>query len=68
MRMTMDELISQMNADSVIVRTHKSYIVNLYHVSGENGKEVYLDNGAKVPLSRGCKGAFQEKYFDFVRK
>lgn len=68
MRMTMDELISQVKPASVIVRTHKSYIVNLYHVSGENGKEVYLDNGTKVPLSRGCKAVFREKYFDFVRK
>jgi two-component system LytT family response regulator len=45
------------------VRSHRSYMVNLDRVSEiksvDGGREIFLDNGAKVPLSRSYREAFR---------
>ena len=42
------------------MRVHRSYIVNLAHVSGYARGRVYLDNGEYVPLSVNYRDAFRE--------
>lgn len=48
-------------------QSHKSYLVNLAHVK-RVGKEVLLDNGERVKLSRERKGEFEEKYLDYQER
>ena len=45
------------------MRVHRSYIVNLAHVSGYARGRVYLDNEEYVPLSVNYRDAFRE-YID----
>ena len=42
------------------MRVHRSYIVNLAHVSGYARGRVYLDNGEYVPLGENYRDAFRE--------
>lgn len=43
--------------DSEFFKSHRSYLVNLKHVSGYSKNEITLDNNEKIPLSRGRKSA-----------
>ena len=42
------------------MRVHRSYIVNLNHVSGYSRSRVMLDNGEYVPVSVNYRDAFRE--------
>lgn len=54
-------------ASQEFVKVHRCIIVNLRHVSKYNAKEIILDNGETVPISKSCAGEFKEKMFEFVR-
>ena len=54
-------------ASQEFVKVHRCIIVNLRHVSKYNVKEIILDNGETVPISKSCAGEFKEKMFEFVR-
>lgn len=49
-------------------QSHKSFIVNLYHISGfaSDDKEIILSNDEKIPLSRHFKKVFQEDYYSHI--
>ena len=38
-------------------KSHRSYLANLEYISGYNSSEITLENGEKIPLSRGRKDA-----------
>ena len=42
------------------MRVHRSYIVNLSHVTGYARGQVYLDSGDSVPLSVNYRDMFRE--------
>ena len=44
----------------LFMRVHRSYIVNLKHVSGYSRGNVLLDNGEHVPVSAAYRDAFRE--------
>lgn len=48
-------------------KCHRSYAVNLAHVSSVMKDEITLDNGEKVPLSRRARGDFNKKFIAFYR-
>ena len=54
-------------ASQEFVKVHRCIIVNLRHVSKYNAREIILDNGETVPISKSCAGEFKEKMFEFVR-
>lgn len=60
--MTIDEVISKL--DSSFIRIHKSYIINLAHVSMVDYKEmtVSFSDGSSAYISRTYKNALQEAY------
>lgn len=41
----------------VFFKSHRSYLANLKYISGYNSNEITLENGEKIPLSRGRKDA-----------
>jgi len=41
--------------ETIFVRIHKSYIVNIYEIRIINSTKVMLDNGTWINLSRSCK-------------
>jgi len=63
-RMTLKEFESQLNAPGHIVKTHRSYLVNLHHVKdikgNAQGYQLHLTHHAEtVPVSRGMIPLFE---------
>ncbi|SFL36468.1 two component transcriptional regulator, LytTR family [Lachnospiraceae bacterium KH1T2] len=50
------------------IRCHRSYLVNLEHVSRISGKEMIMDNDHKIPLSRMKEKKVRQALFSFVEK
>lgn len=50
-RITMDELVKQLNSFEFIV-VERGYIVNMRHIAKLKGKTIWLDNGDQVIISR----------------
>lgn len=69
--MRLEEMENRL-ADSRFLRCHRSYIVNLDHVSCITGNDFVLDNNAVVPIRREdkvkVKLAFQDYYFEKTRR
>lgn len=57
----------QLDSESFI-HSHKSFIVNLLHVSRINNKSVTLLNDEEIPLSRFYKDHFKKQFINFVHK
>lgn len=47
-------------------KSHRSYLVNLKHVSGYGKNEITLDNNEMIPLSRGRKSALMNALLENV--
>ena len=50
------------------VRIHKSYLVNCNYIFVIGSKDIQLDDGTILPLSRYKMEAVRKKYMDFLRK
>lgn len=50
------------------VRCHRSYIVNLAYISRISKKEIYLDNGEILPLSRTKEKEVKEALVTYVKR
>lgn len=48
--------------DSMFLRCHRSFLVNLYHIREVTGISVKLDDGSDVPVGRSTKESVLEAY------
>ena len=48
------------------VKIHKSYLVNLMHVSYVEAATVLMKNGASLPLGRKFKAEFTDRYIQYI--
>ncbi len=46
---------------------HKSFIVNFLHIKGIKGFEIFMENGATIPLAQKRAVKFKEKFNDFLQ-
>ena len=53
--------------DTSFVRSHRSYLVGLRHITRITKTDVILDNGALIPLSRRMYAEVNQKFIDFYR-
>ncbi len=58
--------LEEVLASEQLVRTHRSYLVNLDYVqemrtTGNGGQEIRMQSGKRVPLSRGYRDAFRAR-------
>ena len=49
-------------------RCHRSYLVQLLHVETYTNKEVVLQNGSVLPISRGKAGALKSALVDVINQ
>ena len=49
-------------ARSEFVKAHRSYIVNMFHISMLGTKELVTDTGKTIPISRTLYGNVKEAY------
>lgn len=67
-RIKLGEALELLNkASSDFVKVHRCIIVNLSHVRKYGTKEIMLDNGQTVPVSKGCAEEFRRRMLEFVR-
>ena len=43
---------------------HRSYIVNIHRINTYTSKEIILNSGIKIPISRNCHKEFEAAYFE----
>jgi DNA-binding LytR/AlgR family response regulator len=53
---------------TTMIRTHKSYLVNLQHVGKMNGANLQMTNGVVVPVGRKYLYPVKEAYFAFIKR
>lgn len=62
--------LSQVHAllpEHCFVRIHKSFVVNMYHISSIGTSEAVLHNGTKLPVSRKYSAAFKKSFLQFIK-
>lgn len=47
-------------------KCHRSYIVNIYRIITYTQKEIRMQSGARIPISRSCHAEFEALYFDLL--
>lgn len=53
--------------DDSFIRSHRSYLVGLRHITRITKTDVILDNGALIPLSRRMYAVVNQKFIDYYR-
>ena len=56
-RQSMDSFIKELNSD-MFYKIHRSFLVNVNRIVRYSKKEIYLDNGKIIPVSRNIKEDF----------
>ena len=54
--------------EGVFFQVHRSYLVNLRQVRSYDGRQVWLTDGTKIPVSRKKKESFQEAMSRYLRE
>lgn len=67
-RMKLSSALDMLNdAMPVFVKIHRCSVVNLSHVCGYTDKEVNMDNGEIIPVSKSCAAAFKKSMLDYIK-
>lgn len=53
---------------TTMIRTHRSYLVNLQHIRKMYWDELQMTNGVKVPLGRKYIPDVKDAYFNFIKR
>ena len=68
MRMKLTEALTMLeDVSDHFCRVHRSVIVNLPHIVSRNEKEVKLDNGAILPVSRSYSDDLKRSLMEYIR-
>lgn len=66
-RMSIGEALKLLGAKKGFVQCHRSYLVNLQHISAIVRTEVVLDDGTRLPISRRMQKAVNEAFIQNYR-
>ncbi len=67
-RMKLSNSLSMLNdALPLFVRVHRCSVVNLMHVRNYTDKEVRMDNGETLPISKSCCEDFKKRIVDYIK-
>lgn len=67
-RMKLSDAIDTFNeVSSTFIKIHRCSVVNMSHVTRIREKDVVLDNGAVLAISRGCFKEFKDAFYAFVK-
>lgn len=62
---SISEIRKILEKEKGIVMSHRSFLVNLQHVSSITKMELVMDNGTKIPVSRGSAKAVNEAFIRY---
>ena len=57
-----DKLLPESN----FYKCHRSYIINIHHISSYSLKEITMRSGDRIPISRSCQKDFESRYFSVL--
>lgn len=57
---------SKLNTKEGFYKCHRSYIVNIHQIKSYTQKEIIMQSGDRIPLSRSCQKAFESIYFSVI--
>jgi len=57
---------SKLKIEDGFYKCHRSYIVNIHQIESFTQKEIIMQNGDHIPLSRSCQKAFESIYFSVI--
>lgn len=60
------KMIDELSRD--FVKIHRSYYINLAHVTKLGISEVLMDDHESLPVARGCSSAVKKELLDFIRR
>ena len=67
-RMKLSAALDMLNdAMPVFVKIHRCLIVNLSHICGYTDKEVTMDNGEILSVSKSCSESFRKSMLDYIK-
>lgn len=66
MKLTEAERLLDDTADC-FCRVHRSVIVNLGHVTSRSDREVRLDSGSLLPVSKSCSETLKKRLMEYIR-
>ncbi len=67
-RMKLSAAFEMLNdAKPVFVKIHRCSVVNLAHICSYTNKEVYMDNGEVIPISRSFSENFRSRMFSYIK-
>lgn len=61
------EMIKQLSNKQEFVRCHRSYLVNVRHISAIVKPELVLDDGRRIPVSRSAEKAVGKLFIEFYK-
>lgn len=64
-RRTMEDLAAEIGGGSFF-RSHRSYLVNLDHVTGVGKGEFYMDDGASVPIAAARQAEAKQTFLEWA--
>lgn len=67
LRHSISEMKNILNGEKGIVQNHRSYIVNLQHVSSLMQNELIMDDGVRLPVSRGSAKTVSEAFVRYYK-
>lgn len=63
-RSSFNEVLKKLDAQKEFIHCHRSYLVNLQHVSAITRTELVMDNQARIPISRSSYKAVNQAFID----
>lgn len=67
LRHSISEMKNILNSEKGIVQNHRSYLVNLQHVSSLMQNELVMDDGVRLPVSRGSAKTVSEAFVRYYK-
>ena len=58
--------IEELLPNKYFVRCHRSYIVNVMHIRSVIKTNVILENGVKIPISRGKYNEVNDAFINYI--
>lgn len=57
---------TKLSSEDGFFKCHRSYIVNVFHISKYTPKEITMRSGCRIPISRSSHKEFESAYFELV--
>ena len=67
LKSSFSDVMKRLENETGILTVHRSFLVNLGHVASITKNELIMDNGSKIPLSRGKMKEANEAFIQYYR-